>query len=165
MCGGGGGCFQGEGQEKILLSKGGGVHYMKNKNIRGGGVLSTQPDQQKKAPMQNPQKRKKLSNIENFFLARSLPRHFTKFIYLEQLTAMPQFSMQNIYIYIFFFLNIHHDTIPLLHLYHFRETNIIIYWLIFTVNYQGSYFPFFFFFFLFFIHWSQQILKPFEAQC
>ena len=33
---GGGGCFQGEGQEKILLSKGGGVHYMKNKNIRGG---------------------------------------------------------------------------------------------------------------------------------
>ena len=29
---GGGGYFQGEGQEKILLCKGGG-HYMKNKNI------------------------------------------------------------------------------------------------------------------------------------
>ena len=31
----GGGYFQGEGQEKILLCKGGG-HYMKNKNIEEG---------------------------------------------------------------------------------------------------------------------------------
>ena len=36
--------FQGEGQEKILLCKGGG-HYMINKNM--GGVLSTRPDQQR----------------------------------------------------------------------------------------------------------------------
>ena len=42
----GSGYFQGEGQEKILLCKGGGGgHYMKNKNI-GVCVLSTQPDQQ-----------------------------------------------------------------------------------------------------------------------
>ena len=31
----GGGYFQREGQEKILLCKG--IHYMKNKNIGGGG--------------------------------------------------------------------------------------------------------------------------------
>ena len=35
-----GGYFQDEGQEKILLCKGGG-HYMKNKNIGGGVVNST----------------------------------------------------------------------------------------------------------------------------
>ena len=38
MCGGGGGgggYFQEEGQEKILLYKVGGCHYMKNKNIWG----------------------------------------------------------------------------------------------------------------------------------
>ena len=33
--GGGGGYFQEEGQEKILLYKVGGCHYMKNKNIWG----------------------------------------------------------------------------------------------------------------------------------
>ena len=34
------GYFQGEGQEKILLCKGG--HYMKNKNIGGGrGVVTS----------------------------------------------------------------------------------------------------------------------------
>ena len=32
---GGGRGVQGEGQEKILLCKGGGGHYMKNKNIGG----------------------------------------------------------------------------------------------------------------------------------
>ena len=47
----------------------------------------------------------------------SLTQHFTKFIFLEQLTAMPQFNMQNM----LFFLSSHHDTIPLLHLYNFRN--------------------------------------------
>ena len=51
------GYFQGEGQEKILLCKGGG-HNMKNKNI-GGGVLSTQPDQQKGPNAKNAKKKKK----------------------------------------------------------------------------------------------------------
>ena len=36
LIGGEEGYFQGEGQEKILLCKGEG-HYMKNKNIGGGG--------------------------------------------------------------------------------------------------------------------------------
>ena len=47
---------------------------MKNKNMGGGGgagVLSTQPDQHKKAPMQKMRKKcKTISNIENFFLPR-----------------------------------------------------------------------------------------------
>ena len=40
MCVWGGGYFQGESQEKILLCKGwGGGHYMINKNIGGGGCF------------------------------------------------------------------------------------------------------------------------------
>ena len=46
----GGGDCQGEEQYK-------GGHYMKNKNI--GGVLSTQPDQQKRPQCKNAQKCKK----------------------------------------------------------------------------------------------------------
>ena len=44
----GGGYFQGEGQENILLCKGG--HYMKNKNI--AGVFCQNSLINKKAPMQ-----------------------------------------------------------------------------------------------------------------
>ena len=135
-----GGYFQGEGQEKILMCKG--SHYMKNKNI-GGCVLSTQLDQQKRPLRKNAQKmQKKISIIEKFSSLVSLTRHFIKFIFLEQLTAMPQLNMQNIFF--FFFLSSHYDTNPLLHLYHFRK-NIIMYWLILTVNNQVSYFPFFVF--------------------
>ena len=65
----GGGCFHGEGQEKISLCKGG--HYMKNKNIGGGGVLSTQPDQQKGPNTKMLKKCKKLSNI-----GKKFPRSF-----------------------------------------------------------------------------------------
>ena len=94
-----GGYFQGEGQEKILQCKGL-DHYMKNKNT--GGVLSTQPDQQKgpnakmhkKCNKKKKKKKKKLSNIENFSSLVSLIRYFTKFIFLEQLTGMPQFNIQ-----------------------------------------------------------------------
>ena len=53
----GGEYFQGEGQEKILLCKGG-YHYMKNKNI-GGCVMSTQPGQQKRPQCKNAQKMQK----------------------------------------------------------------------------------------------------------
>ena len=52
-----GGYFQGEVQEKILLCKGG-RHYMKKKNI--GGVLSTQPDQQKRPQCKIAQKMQKI---------------------------------------------------------------------------------------------------------
>ena len=110
--GGGGGDFQGEGQEKILLCKGG--HYMKNKKI--GGVLSTQLDQQKRPQCKNYQ------TLKFFSLLVLLTRHFTKFIFLQQLTAMPQFNMQNMLLFFcLFFLSSHYDTNPLLHLYHFRK--------------------------------------------
>ena len=76
---------------------------MKNKNI-GGCVLSTQPDQQKRTQCKNAQILKKFSSLV------SLTRHFTKFIFLEQLTAMPQLNMQNMFFFLFFFLSSHHDT-------------------------------------------------------
>ena len=116
---GGGGIFRGGGgcQEKILLCKAGGGHYMKNKNIGGGGDLSTQPDQLKRPQCKNA---KTIANnyqtLKSFSSLVSLTRHFTKFIFLEQLTAMPQFNMQS-----FFFLSSHHDTNPILYLYHFRK--------------------------------------------
>ena len=132
---------------------------MQNKNI-GGCVLSTQSDQQKKAPMQkcakNTKKKKKIyiyQTLKKIFLARFAHSAFTKFIFLEQLTAMPQFNMQNM---LLFFLRSHHATNSLLHLYHFRQKNIIIYWLILTMNHQGSYLPFF----LVFIQWVKHFLYP-----
>ena len=45
---------------------------MKNKNIAGGGgVLSTQPDQQKRPQCRNAQKMQKIIKHCKFFLARS----------------------------------------------------------------------------------------------
>ena len=51
------GYFQGEGQEKILLCKGG--HYMKNKNI--GGVFFQLNLMSKKGPSAKNEKKKKKS--------------------------------------------------------------------------------------------------------
>ena len=57
----------------------------------------------KKVPnAKNAQKCKKLSNIEKIFLARFAHSDFTKFIFLEQLTVMPQFNMQNMLCFFFF---------------------------------------------------------------
>ena len=125
------GIFSGEGQEKYLLYIwGGGGHYMKNKNIVGGG-LSTQLDQQKRPQCKNAKNYQTLKKISSLV---SLTRHFTKFIFLEWLTAMLQFNMQNMLLFfLLFFLSRHHDTNALLHLYHFGK-KIIIYWLILTVN-------------------------------
>ena len=120
-------------------------HYMKNKNIRGNVFCQLILISKKGPNAKNVQKCKKLSNIEKFSSLVSLTRHFTKFIFLEKLTAMSHFNMQNM---LLFFLSSHHDTNPLLHLYHFRKKFIIIYWLILTVNHKGSNFLFFFFFFL-----------------
>ena len=91
---------------------------MKIKNI-GGCVLSTQPDSKNGPNAKMRKKCKKLSNIDNFSSLVSLTRYFAKFIFLEQLTVMPQFNMQNMLL--IFFLSSHHDTKPLLHLYHFRK--------------------------------------------
>ena len=118
----GGGYFQGEGQVKILLCKGGG-HYMKNKNIRGGGCFVNSTWSAKKAPMQKCAKNaKNYQTLKKFSSLVSLIRHFTKFIFLEQQTAMPQFNMQNMFFYCCCcFLSSYHDMNPLLHLYHFRK--------------------------------------------
>ena len=65
---------------------------MKNKIIRGGCQLNL--ISKKKALSKNAQKMQKLSDIEKFFT-----RHFTKFVFLEQVTAMPQFNMQNMLLF------------------------------------------------------------------
>ena len=64
------------------------------------------------------------AKIDFFSALVSLIRHFTKFIFLEQLTAMLQFNMQNMLFFFFlfvFFLSNHHDTNFLFYLYHFRK--------------------------------------------
>ena len=84
--------------------------------------MSTQPDQQKRLSAKNAQKcKKQYQTLQNLSSLVSLTRHFAKFIFLEQLTTMPQFNMQNMFFFSFFFLNSPHDTNPLLHLYHFRK--------------------------------------------
>ena len=91
---------------------------MKKKNI-AGCVLSTQPDQQKGLNAKMRKNAKNYQTLTNFSSLVSLTPHFTKFIFLEQLTAMPHFNMQNMFFFIF--LSSHHDTNHLLHLYHFRK--------------------------------------------
>ena len=72
----GGGNFQGEGQKKILLCKGG--HYMKNKNIWGMCFVDS-PDQQKKNPMQKCAKHAKNYQLfQKIFLARFAHSTFSK---------------------------------------------------------------------------------------
>ena len=118
---------------------------MKNKSI-GGCVLSNQPDQQKRLQCKIAQKGKQLSNIENFFLTRFAHSSFYK-IHISGAAnryAPVQYAKYVVVVVVvFFFQSSHHDTNLLLYLYHFRK-NIIIYWLILTVNHQGSYFPFFY---------------------
>ena len=67
---------------------------MKNKNIGGG--LSTQPDHQTRPLCKKCAKNaKKYQTLNKFSSLVSLTRHFTKLFFLDQLTAMPQFNMQN----------------------------------------------------------------------
>ena len=101
---------------------------MKNKNI-GCVCFVNSIRSAKKAPMQKFAKNAKNYQTLFFFSSLvSLTRHFTKFVFLEQLTAMLQFNMQNMYFFFFFFflfssffLSSHHDTNPLLHLNRFRK--------------------------------------------
>ena len=98
-----GGVFSGGGSRKILLCKGagGGGHYMKNKNI-AGGVLSTQPDQQKRPQCKNAQKCKKLSNIEKIFLARFAHSAFYKIHISGAANRHAPFQYAK-YVFVFFF--------------------------------------------------------------
>ena len=95
----GGGYFQGEGQEKKCCVRVGG-HYMKNKNIEGVfcqlNLISKKAPMQKCAKNANPYQRLKI-----FSSLVWLTRHFTKFIFLEQLTPIPQFNLQNMFFLLF----------------------------------------------------------------
>ena len=100
------------------------------------------PDQQKRPQCKKIAKNAKhYQTLKKFSSLVLLTRHFTKFIYLEQLTAMPQFNMQNMFF--FFFLSSHHDSNPLLHLYHSRKKYIYI---LANVNSESSRVKFSFFF-------------------
>ena len=46
---------------------------------------------------------KNYQTLKKFSSLVSLTRYFTKFIFLEQLTAMPQLNMQNMLLFFFFF--------------------------------------------------------------
>ena len=91
---------------------------MKNKNIEGC-LLLTQPDQQKRPQCKNAQKmQKKNVKHRNIFLARFAHSAFYK-IHISGAAnrhAPVQYAK-----YVVVFLSSHHDTNPLLHLYHFRK--------------------------------------------
>ena len=105
--------------------------------------MSTQPNQQKRPQCK---KCKKLSNIEEFFLACIAYSAFYKIhgsgaAYRH---APVQYAKYVVFFFFFvvFFLSSHHDTNPLLHLFYFvKKYNYN--WLILTVNHQGSYIPLF----------------------
>ena len=114
----GGVYFQGEGPEKILLCKGGEGHYMKNKNIGGGRGCQLNLVSKKGPNIKMRKNAKKYQTLNNFSSLVLLTQHFTKFIFLVQLIAMPKFNKQNM---LLFFLSSHQNANPLLHLYHFRK--------------------------------------------
>ena len=104
------GDFQGEGQEKILLCKGG-VHYMKKKNI--GCQLNLVSKKGPYAKMH-----KKILNIEKFFLAHFAHSAFYK---IRISGAANRHAPVQYAKYVLFFccccccccfLNSHHDTNP-----------------------------------------------------
>ena len=132
---------------------GGSLH--EKEEHRGRGVLSTLLDQQKSPNAKMRKKCKKLSKIEILFLARFVQSAFYK-IHISGAAnrhAPVQYAKYVVFVlflfffffFFFCFLSSHHDTYTLLHLYRFRKKYIIIYWLILTVNHQGSYFLFFVF--------------------
>ena len=95
-----------------------------------------------------PKMQKIIKTLKKFFLARFAHSAFYKIRIsgAANLHAPVQYSK---YVVVFlllfffiFFLSSYHDKNLLLHLYHFCKKNIIIYWLISTVNHQRSYFPF-----------------------
>ena len=75
---------------------------MKNKNMGGGGSqLNLTGKKDPNAQMRKKKKKKKYQTLKIFSSLVSLTWHFTKFIFLEQLTAMPQFNMQNMFFVLF----------------------------------------------------------------
>ena len=93
----------------------------------GGGVFCQLNLISKKGPNANMRKKcKKLSNIENFSLARFADSAFYK-IHISG-AANCHAPVQYAKYFFFFFRSSHHDTNPLLHLYHFfkRKYNYIL---------------------------------------
>ena len=97
---------------------------MKNK-YKGVCVLSTQPDQQKGPNAKMRQKiQKKLSNIEEFYLARfaHLAFYTIRISGAANRHAPVQHAKNVLFcFFLLFFLSCHYDTNPLLHLYYFRQ--------------------------------------------
>ena len=118
VCGWGEGYFQGRVKKKCCVR--GWCHYMKNKNIGGGGCQLNLIS--KKGPNAKMCKKcKKLLNIEKFFLARFAHSAFYKIHISGANRHAPVQYAKWFFFFFFFFLSSHHDTNPLLHLYHFRE--------------------------------------------
>ena len=123
----------------------------------------------KKAPMQKCAKmQKKLSNIEKFFLARFAHSVFYK-IHISGAAnsraanrhapvQYANFFYVCVFFSSFFFLSSHHDTTPLLHLYHFRKKyNYILAY----INSESSRVIFSFFCLIFvFIQWVKHFCTP-----
>ena len=96
---------------------------MKNKNI-GGCVLSTQPYQQKRPQCKNAQ-----NMLQKYQTLNIFPRSFRSLGILKihiSGAAYRHAQVQYVkyvffFFFCFFFLSNHHDTNPLLHLYHIRK--------------------------------------------
>ena len=119
----GGGYFQEEGQEKILLCMG-----VTTWNIRiwgGGGCFVNSTWSAKKGTSA------KMQKIINYQTLKNFPRSFRSLGILQNsyfwssLPPCPS-SICKISFFFSFFLSSHRDTNPLLHLYHFRKKNIYI---------------------------------------
>ena len=96
--------------------------------------------------------RKKLPNIEKNFLARFAHSAFYKIHISEADRHAPVQYAKYVCFYSFFFLSNHHDTDPLLHLYHFRKKyNYILAY----INSESSRVIFFFF-----IQWVKHVCTP-----
>ena len=102
-------------------------------------------------------KAKNYQTLKIFSSLVSLTRHFTKFIFLEQ--PLCHSPICKICFFFFFFFFFFFKAVIMIRTRLFIciifVKNIIIYWLILTVNHQGSYFPFFVF-----IQWVKYFCTP-----
>ena len=127
------GYFQGEGQEKILLCKGG--HYIKKKNIRGC-VCQLNLITKKSLIAKMRKKCQKLSNIEKFCLARFAHSAFYKIYISGAANRHVPVQCAKYVVFLFFFYAVIIRTIYFICIIFVK--NINIYCLILTVNHQGS---------------------------
>ena len=126
---------------------------MKNKTI--GGVFCQLNLISKKGPNAKMRKKcKQLSNIEKFFLARFAHSAFYKIHISGAANRHAPVQYAEVFFF-FFFLSSHHDTNPILHLYHFRKNYNYI---LANINSESSRVIFSFFFV--FIQWVKHFCTP-----